>query len=234
LLSRLIPDGFLTVSQAADQVTVMLYSGIPDTPAATGYRARGLDVADGSAIDDAISKLWTAVDRGKLQVFAVGPTGRAPLKLSAAMTEEIPLLRSPRGGSLNFLRPSNRNFKQFLEWFGPDLGNVSIVFREDDISRLARILLRARRRKAPSESRKHSGRPSIQSEVKRVIHVAIDQRKWSSTQSLKALATCVNHLGKWMTPVSDDTVQRALDDLHSETGDRRFERPRRQPRKAVA
>ena len=34
----------------------------------------------------------------------------------------------------------------------------------------------------------------------------------------------VNRLGEWMDPVSDETVQRALESLYMETKDRRFER----------
>ena len=56
----------------------------------------------------------------------------------------------------------------------------------------------------------------------------INDRKWAPTQTIKALAKEVNSREKWEDPVSADTVMRAIDNLHSQTSDRRFERLRRQ------
>jgi hypothetical protein len=174
--------------------------------------------------DEAVCALWAAVESGKLQCFAVGPKGKGPLKLSADVVKGIPVLRSPRGGTLIFLRPRNPNFKAFIEWFGRDLTNVSIVFRETEITRLARKQLQARRRKRVAVGKGRTGRPSRQAQVKKVIEEVVGRKKWSSTQSIKALTGEVNRLGEWMDPVSDETVQRALESLYMETKDRRFER----------
>jgi hypothetical protein len=136
VLSNLIPEGFLTLPQAANPLAVALYGGIADRDAVRLLRERGYDLADGAAFDEAVHVLWAAVERGKLQCFAVGPKGKGPLKLSAVVLQGIPVLLSPRGGTLAFLRPRNPHFKAFAEWFGPDLSNVSIVFREAEIARL--------------------------------------------------------------------------------------------------
>jgi len=65
-MSHLIPGGFLTMRQAADQLAIAMYSGEPDRPVATQQRELGNDVADGAAVVDAIGRIWAAVDRGKL------------------------------------------------------------------------------------------------------------------------------------------------------------------------
>jgi hypothetical protein len=220
----LIPEGFLTLSQAAGSLAVALYGGVPDRDAVRLLRERGYDLADGAAFDDAIRALWAAVDDGKLEPFAVGPKGKGPLKLPADVSKGIPILRSPRGGSLSFLRPSNPHFKTFTDWFGRDLSNVSIVFREAEIQRLARRHLQARRRKRATLGKGRRGRPSRQVGVKKVIREVVDRQKWSSTESIKALTREVNRLGQWMDAVSDETVQRALESIYTETKDRRFER----------
>jgi hypothetical protein len=235
-LSRLIPEGFLTLSQAAQLVAMALYGGIPDRDAVRLLKESGDDVADGAALDEAIGAVWAAVDRDKLECFAVGPNGKGPLKLSADLSKAIPVLRSPRGGTLSFLRPRNPNFKAFADWFGQDLSNVSVVFRDAAITRLARKQLQARRRKQTTVGEGCKGRPSRQIEVKRTICDVVDRKKWSSTQSIKALTGEVNRLGEWMDPVSDETVQRALESLYMETKDRRLERLTRRvghPRAAV-
>jgi hypothetical protein len=189
-------------------------------------RVSGHHVADGVAIDAAISQLWKAVDRGKLQPFVVGPGRRPRLKLSPEMSTGIPVLRTPRGQDFHFLRPGNRYHKQLVDWFGPDLSRVLVVFREVEVTKLARGLLGARRRRERSGGKK-KGRPSRRAEVEALIRDLIDERRWSPTQLIKTLSSLVNRRAKWDKLVSDDTVARCLDDLHADTGDRRFERVRR-------
>ena len=106
-MSRLIPKDFWTIREAAERVAVALYSGVPDKPIVKDLRASKLDVVDGAAIDDAISEIWTAVDKSKLEAFVVGAKRTSPLRLSAEDSKRIPALRSPRGGDFSFLRPSN-------------------------------------------------------------------------------------------------------------------------------
>ena len=223
-LGKLIPEGYLTLAQAAESLAVALHGGLPDRDAIKRLRDKDYDLADGAAFDGTVLALWAAVDSGKLECFAVGPKSEGPLKLSPDIVKGVPLLRSPRGGSLSFLRPRNPHFTTFIEWFGRDLSNVSIVFREAEILRLARNLLRARRRAQTAVGKGRTGRPSRQVQVKAKIREVVEGKKWSSTQSIKALTQEVNRLGKWIDPVSDDTVKRALESLYVETKDRRFER----------
>src|SRR5216684_111385 len=106
-MGRLIPDGFLTIRQAAERLVVAMYSGVPDRAVVQNLRESGLDVADGPPLDDAVSEVWVAVDKGKINLFLAGARRKVPLKCSSEMSKGIPLFRSPRGGDLSFLRPAN-------------------------------------------------------------------------------------------------------------------------------
>jgi hypothetical protein len=139
-MTRLVPDGFLTIRQAAKKLAVAMYSGIPDRSIVEGFKELGIDVADGAANDEAFDEIWVAVDGGKIQTFVLGPGRVEALKLSAELSKSIPSLRNPRGADFNLLRPSNPLRKQFVVWFGSDLSMIAIVFRETQIDRLARIL----------------------------------------------------------------------------------------------
>jgi hypothetical protein len=227
MMAHLIPDGFLTLKQAANKLAVALFAGVPDRSVIEQHKKSGFDVADGAAVEQAISEIWAALDRGKLGAFVVGPRHPSPLRISARMSEGIPLLRSLRGGDFSFLRPRNPYYGQFIERFGRDLTSVLVVLRASEVTSMARSLLGARRRRTPSVRTRNAGRPSRRGEVKREIRAVIDKRQWSPLQSLKALTKTVNVRARWLTPVSDETVARALHELHGETGDRRFERLRR-------
>jgi hypothetical protein len=150
------------------------------------------------------------------------------------MSKGTPLLRSPRGGDFNFLRPGKPSHREFARRFGPDLSEVSVVFQELEVTRLAQTLLRARRRKATAVVAKKRGRPSLQTEATRTVREVVETGKWSATESLKALTTQVNRRSRELKPISDDTVARALDQLHNQMGDRRFERVRLKRQKPLA
>src|SRR5258708_10973212 len=120
-MSRLIPDGFLTVRQAAERLAVGMYSGVPDRAVVQEARELGLDVADGAALDDAVSEIWAAVDKSVLNLFLTGARRRAPVKCSSQMSQGIPLFRSPRGGDLSFLLPTNPYPRQFIRRLVRDL-----------------------------------------------------------------------------------------------------------------
>jgi hypothetical protein len=223
-MGRIVPDGFLTISDAVDELVVGMYSGVPDRPTVKELKERGYDAGDGEARNAAYEKLWESVDREKIESFLVGPKQQIPFKIPADMTWEIPLLRSPRGGDFTFLRPSKgRVHKQLTEWFGQDLSQVSVVFRQRRIERLARTRLQARRRKTATIKTRNIGRPPLQEGVKKLIREVVDKDRWSPQQSKKALTVHVNRLRPEREQVSQSTVSRALGDLYAETKDRRFQ-----------
>ncbi len=215
-----------------------MYSGVPDRAIVQEARELGLNVADGVALVHAVSEIWAAVDKSVLNLFLIGAGRKAPLKCSPQMSKGIPLFRSPRGADLSFLRPANPYYQQLVPWFGRDLSKVAAVFREEEIAKLARALLRRRRRRTKSGGvkqvgTKQVGRPSVMAKAKEIIRHMIDERRWSPTQSMKALTREVNRRSNSPKPVSEDSVVRALDQLYAESGDRRFERVRRARRGPV-
>jgi hypothetical protein len=76
-------------------------------------------------------------------------------------------------------------------------------------------------------SRKRTGRPARLPEVGALIQTIVESKRWTPTQSIKALTRLVNRADKSGETVSADTVGRALDELFKETGDRLYERPKR-------
>jgi len=227
-VTRIIPIGYLTIRQAADVVAASLFSGIEERALVAKLRQAGKDVADGAAITDAIAEIWKAADVGTLRVVAIGGKPRKILKVDPEDLKEIPFLRSRGGGDLNLLRPRHRLYKQVTAWFGLELQDITIAFREKEVTELARSVFRSRRKALKSDGiKKGVGRPGRQAEVREVIRNVIASGKWEPTQSIKALTRLVNRHGKWAAPASSDTVGRALDGLYEATADRSFQRPKK-------
>jgi len=132
------------------------------------------------------------------------------------------------------LRQSNPSYHQLASWFGPLLHAAVLAFRETEVQKLARRLIRARRiGQKPGGPKTPRGRPSRMAIVQPVISDLVAKGKWDPTMGMKALTREVNRTGRWPQDVSQDTVTRALDLLHEQTKDRVFERVRlrRRPRR---
>lgn len=224
-MDKFIPDGFLTARQAVAKLVLAKFGGLPDRAVVHALKEEGIDVADGAAADDAFAEIWAAMDDGKLQLFVMSSKDHLRQhELTPKMASQIPGLRSPRGRDLTFLRNRHPLMPQFVKWFGKDFKSrdLTVLFREDQVVKLARVQLR-RRRGATGNKR---GRPSNRCEVKKFIREVIDSRKWSSIQPLKLLTAQVNRRSKTLN-FSEDTVARALNELHGENYDERFARLRR-------
>jgi hypothetical protein len=228
-MTALVPIGYVTVLQAAEMLLPAMYAGTPDRPLVTSLRQKGVAVTDGPAKDDAIARLWSAVDDGEVTPMAVVGPRRGVIKLDPDLTK-IPVLRDPRGRGFTYLRPSNPAFSELAAYCGGDLSNVSVVFRESEIQRLARNLMRARRASSRSQGQKRRGRPSRQEVVLSTVQGIVEQGDFLPLNGLKALTQSVNKKGKFKPPVSDETVDRVLDGLYQQTKDRRFQRIRRKRR----
>ena len=157
-MTAVIPIGYVTTLQAAEMLLPAIYAGTPDTPMVARLREEGMDVADGPAKDRAITKLWKAVDLGALTPMAVGGRRSDVVKLDPALTK-VPMLRNPRVRGFTFLRPSNPAFHELAAHFGQNFSNVSVVFSESEIQKLARKLIRARRVQLKVSGSKTPGPP---------------------------------------------------------------------------
>ena len=228
-MSAVLPTGYLSILEAADVLSRARHAGVPDSSLVIELRKGGLNVGDGPARDRSIAEIWKAVDGTTLRVMAIGGRPRRMVRLSPELTKGIPTLCRPRGRGFAFLRQSNPAYQQLASWFGPLLHEAVLAFRETEIQKLARKLMRARRIFQKTGGKERSrGRPSRIGNVQPVIKGLIDQQKWNPTMGLKALTREVNSTGKWPQRASQDTVARALNLLHDQTKDRRFERIRHQ------
>jgi hypothetical protein len=233
-MTAVLPNGFLTILQATDALLPAMYAGVPDLPVVSRLRDEGLDVRDGRAKDRAIAEIWKAVDAHRLRALAIGGRPRRIARLDSELTKGIPTLRSPRGRGFTFLRQSNPHYHQLASWFGPLLHAVVLAFRESEIQKLGRRLMRARRSAQRVDGQNRPvGRPSLTATVQPVISDVVMRRKWNATMGMKSLTREVNRAGNWPRHMSQDTVTRALDLLHEQTNDRRYERVRyrRKPRR---
>jgi hypothetical protein len=208
--------------------------GYRTSPLSPSFGKLGLYVGDRAARARAIAEIWKAVDAGMLRPMAIGGRPRKILSLHATLTKQIPSLRSARGRGFTYLRQSNPAHRKLAAWFGPDLPAATLAFREKEVQKLARRLMRARRATLRSGGdKKPRGRPARQGMVVSSVQEIIESGKLTPLSGLKALTQLVNRMGKWERPVSTDTVARVLYELYQETRDRRFERVRRKRRPAA-
>jgi hypothetical protein len=227
-VTNVLSIGYVTILEAAEMLQPSMFAGKPDQAAVTKLRQIGVNARDGLATDRAIAEIWNAVDSGAVRAMLVGGRPRRIVRLDPAITKQIPILRSPRGRGFTFLRPSNPAFHQLAGWFGPDLSNITLAFRETEIQKLAHRLKRTRRRMSVSDGAKRRiGRPSRQAAVEPVIRELVEGGKWNPLMGLKALARAANQRGNWAKSVSEDTVGRTLDQIYEGTQDRRYARARR-------
>jgi hypothetical protein len=236
-MNAVLPIGYVTLLEAAEMLLPAMYAGVPDLPIVTSLRREGIDVADGPAMDRAVVELWKAVDKNTLRSVAIGGRPRRVVRLDPKFTKAVPTLRSPRGRGFTLLRQSNPAYHQLASWFGPLLHSAALAFRETEVQKLARKLMRARRIAQRPDGRKNPrGRPSRMGIVQPVIRDLVAERKWNPPMGMKALSRQVSRAGKWPQQMSQDTVTRALDLLHEQTNDRRFERARhrRRPRRKTS
>ena len=162
-MAQIIPIGYVTIREAAEVIAQSRFAGVADRPEVTKLRRLlGVDAADGAAIDDAVAALWRAADAGKLRVVAIGGKLRKIVRLDPEDLKEVPFLRSPRGRDFNLLRPSHRLYKQITQWFGLDLTEITIAFREKEVaSSHARLSERGERTSNRMVSRKKLVDPSV-------------------------------------------------------------------------
>lgn len=227
-MSFLLPTGYTTLRDTARMIECALFAGRPEHLNTLKFREAGFNVRDGDAARAAMAELWESVDRGQLQVLVIA-AGRT-LQITPEVSRQIPLLRRVCG--LTYLRPGHRLHRKFVAWFGSDFAEGVLVVRDGDAHRVARAVMRTRRRKAVIGKRR-PGRPSLFKTVAPAIQILIGAGKWNPTLSLKTLTRQVAAELPPDVRASEDTVTRTLDQLHRLTGDRRFQRVRLRRRRIV-
>jgi hypothetical protein len=176
-MTTVLPIGYVTLLEAAEMLQPAMHAGVPDTVRVTELRQRGLEVSDGAARDRAIAELWKAVDKKTLRSWAIGGSPRRIVRLAAHFTKSVPLLRSPRGRGLTFLRSSNPAFHELREAFEGPFHGATLIFRALDVQKLAGRLMRTRRTARRADGHKKSrGRPSVIAPVQSVIRDVINRK----------------------------------------------------------
>jgi hypothetical protein len=179
-MNAVLPIGYVTLLEAAEMLLPAMYAGVPDLPIVTSLRQEGIDVTDGPAMDRAIVELWKAVDKNTLRSVAIGGRPRRVVGLDPKFTKAVPTLRTPRGRGFTLLRQSNPAYHQLASWFGPLLHSAALAFRETEVQKLARKLMRTRRIAQRPDGRKNPrGRPSRMGIVQPVIRDLVAERKWN-------------------------------------------------------
>jgi hypothetical protein len=112
-MSAVLPNGYLTILEAADLLSRAMYAGVRDLPVVSRLRKEGLNVRDGQARYRAIAEIWKAVDEDRLRAVAIGGRPRRILRLDPELTKSITGLRSPCGRGFTWLRQSNPAYHQF-------------------------------------------------------------------------------------------------------------------------
>ncbi len=229
----MIPINCLSRQEAIEVIAAAKFAGVPDRGAVIEARQKGVDAADGPANDEAIAELWRAVDQGTLEVIAHGPGDRW-LKMSPEETRQVPVLRAPRGGDFTFLKSGNPFHAIAVSQFGSRLGLVSLMFPKRQVENVARLVRRRRRQSlARGRGKRTATQPSRKDLVLSIVRKVIEEDLWNPTMPLIALTRQVERSNNWGQKVpSEDSVTRALDQIHEETRDRRFQRTRRRPRGA--
>jgi hypothetical protein len=64
-----LPQGYVTLLQAAEMLQPSMLGGIPDKPPVVRLREMGEYVSDGMATDRAIAEIWKAVDSGAVRAM---------------------------------------------------------------------------------------------------------------------------------------------------------------------
>src|SRR5262245_36740189 len=213
-MTTVVPIGYVTILEAADILETAMHLGVPGLPVVVKLREQGLEVNDGPARNLAIAEIWKAVDGGALRSVAIGGRPRRIVTLSARFTKSVPGLRSPGGRGFTFLRASNPACHELSNWFGPSFHSATLAFRETEVRKLGRTVMRRRRTaRGVNGETKRRGRASIIAAVQTVIKDVVGRRKWNPTMTMKALVREVNRTRKMPQLVSRDTVIRALDGL---------------------
>src|SRR5712671_1622904 len=139
-MTSVLPIGYVTLLEAAEMLQPAMHAGIPDSSRVAELRQKGLEVSDGAARDRAIAELWKAVGKDSLRSWAIGGSPRRIVRLDAHFTRSVPLLRSPRGRGLTFLRPSKPAFHELSKAFGASFRSAALIFQASEVEKLGRRL----------------------------------------------------------------------------------------------
>ena len=236
-MNGIVPEGYITVKNAAHALAAVRYAGMDAREAVIKVRAAGYDVRFTlEEYEQSATTLWKLIDRTHdrksgmrpVHIWVEQPRTARTIQIEPGKLAAVPFARSYKVGDLSYLR-SGALFLQFSQWFEPPFHHVLLMLKNEDLDYLLRNYRRTVQRKASGAS-KSVGRPSSLEAVQNAILAIAEAGKWSARRdSAKVLYQLVRRAPHHLD-VSESTVQRARRALINAGHDRL----QRTPKKARA
>jgi hypothetical protein len=241
-----VPEGFLRVSDAVGLLAAGMWGGLP-RPApvqAIKRKFKKLSVGFGPWREQAGQCLRSAAVKGKLPIYVaaehqVAPSAPAAAPSSSGTTNPIAVCASvvrqlvTRRGSLpdHPIRPSVKTVAGDMRLLNLLTFGVLLV-RASEFARWYRSeRAKGKWRSQRSRSTAAVGRPAKQSDrMRNAIIALVRDGKWSAEGGIAKLQRLLCASGRYDVP-SPDTLARVVDELHQETGEPEYFRPKRSRRK---
>jgi hypothetical protein len=240
-----VPCGFLPFSEAIRRLEEGMWGGLPQPDAVRKIKRtfKKASIGFGRWREKAGQRLTAAVRRGELVVYVL-PKPRAPFtnrslaRRSPEKIEPVPVsvlrrLIAPRKSLPDHpIRPSIKTAGGNEKLFA-FLTSGLLVVRANDFD----AWYQSERAKRKWPSQKHSqrsgiGRPTTQSDaVRNPVIGLVRDGKWTAKDGIAMLRRLLVEASSASEVPSPDTLERLVDQLHCETGESEFFRPKRSRRK---
>ncbi len=246
----------LLISEATARLKVGIYGGLPEPKPVASIKAnikkgeRRPAIEWQPQMEDAVERIHEGIMQGKLSVFVLPVATedrphRMPLQVPL---DVLTRLITTRGGLPDYTvepmriltsRKPTPSPEPFYTPVAPELlaalSTSALYLRHKEF----KALYDEARKKGnwPSQRSRFKkspiGRPSMQSYLQASIAALVNAGEWSAEQN--SIANLVELLTSQGVKASRQTVKRAVEQLHRETGDRRYHRvdPRKQPDESV-
>ncbi len=249
----------ILISEAVARLKDGMYGGLQEPKPVASIKAnikKGLDVGEVCPSigwqprnEDATARIYEAILQDKLSVFVppVGTEKKDPMPLHVPLDDVLTRMITMRGGLPDYTIEPRRIFaktriapellaalstsplylrrKEFEAWYAKASKKRNWPSQRPHY--LTPANLRSRSKKNPI------GRPSKQSDLRGPIAALVSDGQWSAEQNF--IACLCKLLKSQGLKASRQTVERAVEQLHRETGDPRYyyADPRKEPDESV-
>jgi hypothetical protein len=231
-MADLTPSGSLGIDEAIAAFGERMYRNDPESELVQKLRKSGLSIGSAERNADAVEALRRAVVRGNLEVFAWHSGMSAPVRLSDTALARLRMLDRRtfflRTGHVRVIELARAGV---LGELAKNFSDSRCFFEEHDF----RIWLDRRERRLRSSEEGliarpvALGRPSKTLSIKPLIVEIVEGRLWDRSEPLARMVDLLNRRLP-SDRVCADTVAKAMDDLHDETREARYERRRKRPK----
>jgi hypothetical protein len=232
--SEAIPDGFLSVSEAVSVLARGMWGGLrrPDPVRQLKKQYRKVSVGFGPWKEEAARRFRTAAIAGNVQVYVFAKTSRSashvetvPVALSIKVLER---LIAPRGGVPDHaVRPSLKTAGGDTKLLVLLLSGILLVSKKEFDGWYHSQRSKRRWASQRSTKRRSGGRPSLQTEALRGAVLSMMREGKLNIAELRRRLVAA---GQADVP-SSATLERMVDQLYRETGERNLRRIKRLRRK---